>query len=40
MPWSQTCQMGERAALALEALEGWTSMTELRARYGIGCQVG
>lgn len=40
MPWSETCPMEERAKFVLEALEGWTSMTELCARYGISRRVG
>jgi len=32
--------MEERAKFVLEALEGWTSMTELCARYGISRRVG
>lgn len=40
MPWSETCPMEERAKFVLEALEGWTSMTELRDRYGISRKVG
>ena len=40
MPWSETCPMEERAKFVLEALEGWTSMTELCGRYGISRRVG
>jgi putative transposase len=40
MPWSETCPMEERAKFVLEALEGWTSMTELCTRYGISRRVG
>jgi len=40
MPWSEGCPMEERAKFVLEALEGWTSMTELCARYGISRRVG
>lgn len=40
MPWSETCRMEERAKFVLEALEGWTSMTELCRRYGISRRVG
>jgi len=40
MPWSETCPMEERARFVLEALEGWTSMTELCARYGVSRRVG
>jgi transposase-like protein len=40
MPWSETCPMEERTKSVLEALEGWTSMTELCARYGISRRVG
>jgi putative transposase len=40
MPWSETCPMEERAKFVLEAMEGWTSMTELCARYGISRRVG
>jgi putative transposase len=32
--------MEERAKFVLEALEGWTSMTELCARYGVSRRVG
>lgn len=40
MPWSETCRMEERARFVLEALEGWTSMSELSARYGVSRRVG
>jgi len=40
MPWSETCPMEERTKFVLEALEGWTSMTELCARYGISRRIG
>lgn len=40
MPWSETCPMEERARFVLEALEGWTSMSELCRRYGISRRVG
>lgn len=40
MPWSETCRMEERAKFVLEALEGWTSMSELCVRYGISRRVG
>ena len=40
MPWSETCRMEERARFVLEALEGWTSMSELCARYGVSRRVG
>ena len=40
MPWSETCPMEERAKFVLEALEGWTSMTELCDRYGVSRRVG
>lgn len=40
MPWSETCPMEERARFVLEALEGWDSMSELCARYGVSRRVG
>ena len=40
MPWSETSPMEERIRFVLEALEGWDSMTELCARYGISRRVG
>jgi len=40
MPWNETCRMEERAKFVMEALEGWTSMTELCARFGISWEVG
>ena len=40
MPWSETSIMEERARFVLEALEGWTSMSELCARYGVSRRVG
>jgi len=40
MPWSATCPMEERARFVLEALEGWESMSELCARYGVSRRVG
>lgn len=40
MPWSETDRMEERARFVLEALEGWESMTELCARYGVSRRVG
>lgn len=40
MPWSETCPMDERARFVLDALEGWTSMSELCAQYGISRRVG
>lgn len=40
MPWSETCRMEERARFVLEALEGWTSMSELCADYGISRRTG
>lgn len=40
MPWSETCRMDERARFVLDALEGWTSMSELCRRYGVSRRVG
>jgi putative transposase len=40
VPWSETSRMDERARFVLEALEGWTSMSELCERYGISRRVG
>lgn len=40
MPWSETCRMDERARFVLEALEGWTSMSELCQHYGVSRRVG
>ena len=40
MLWSETCRMEERVRFVLEALEGWTSMGELCARYGVSRRVG
>lgn len=40
MPWSETCTMDERSRFVLEALEGWTSMSELCERYGISRRIG
>src|SRR5690606_11777915 len=40
MPWSETSVMEERARFVLEALEGWTPMSELCARYGVSRRVG
>ncbi len=40
MPWSETCPMEERARFVLEAMEGWTSMSELCRQYGISRRIG
>lgn len=40
MPWSETCRMEERTRFVLEALEGWTSMSQLCRRYGVSRRVG
>ena len=40
MPWSETGLMEQRAQFVLDALEGWTSMSELCERYGISRRVG
>lgn len=40
MPWSETCPMEQRIRFVLEALEGWDSMSEPCARYGISRRVG
>jgi putative transposase len=40
MPWSETCPMEQRARFVLDALEGWTSMSELCERYGISRRIG
>lgn len=40
MPWSETSAMEERARFVLEALEGWTPMSELCARHGVSRRVG
>lgn len=40
MPWSATCPMDERARFVLEALEGWSSMSALCAKYGVSRRIG
>ena len=40
MPWSETCPMEERARFVLEALEGWTSMSEICQKFGISRRIG
>lgn len=40
MAWSETCPMEERARFVLEALEGWTSMSDLCTKYGVSRRIG
>lgn len=40
MPWSETCPMEERARFVLDALEGWSSVSELCEKYGISRRIG
>ena len=40
MPWSETGRMDERARFVIEALEGWTSMSELCEKFGVSRRIG
>ncbi len=40
MPWSVTSPVDERARFVLEALEGWSSVSQLCETYGISRRIG
>lgn len=40
MPWSETCVMNERQKFVLEALKGWSTMSQVCESFGISRRTG